>query len=385
MGFGYVKEEPVFAGDREISAVPLFGPATPSAAAPARTAVSASVPGRLQPAAACNGAPSTRTLTSGTLHLRRGQSCAYMAQPRLPVDGFNFAPDNYLLTPQERVGVRPTRSVDITDNIRFNTTILYNERAPSSCSRRCRHPGHARPGPIPAIAFISANSIYNPFGGEVTRSSAVSSRPRPFVRAGRRHVLVRRGLRRHVRPSARRLQLGSRLLPRREPGQQHHPACSTSSRCEGLGPSFLDAAASRAAARRRRRSPAASRSTCSAAPGSSRRRWSTTRPSSRTTRQLQAEELLRQHHRRPVRPAGRPAGLLVRLRVPHRRWLRLAGRADRLGQHHRQHRPPPTVGTRSTSPTSNSTSRCWRTCRSPSCSRSRSRRATRTTRTSATR
>ena len=95
--------------------------------------------------------------------------------------------------------------------------------------------------------------------------------------------------------------------------------------------------------------------------------------------------LHREHHRRPVRTAGRPAGLLVRSRTPPRRRLRPAGRADHLGRHHgqRPYRHRRRLLARRGLPRIER-SRCSPTSRSPRCSSSRWRPVTRTTRTSAT-
>ena len=44
------------------------------------------------------------------------------------IHGYNTAPDNYLLTPQERTSLFAQANYDITDNVRFTTEMLYNER-----------------------------------------------------------------------------------------------------------------------------------------------------------------------------------------------------------------------------------------------------------------
>ncbi|MEG3792464.1 TonB-dependent receptor [Lysobacter sp. CCNWLW3] len=44
------------------------------------------------------------------------------------VHGYNTAPDNYLLTPQERTSLFAQGTFDITDNLTFRTETLYNQR-----------------------------------------------------------------------------------------------------------------------------------------------------------------------------------------------------------------------------------------------------------------
>jgi iron complex outermembrane receptor protein len=152
----YTKQDPIFAGDREISAVPLSGFPGNNVFVGA----SSTTPfGRFDGA----GIPGTVTLIPG----RPGTSPSDFRTFDLATDGFNFAPDNYLLTPQERTGVFAQGRYNLTDNISFNTTIMFNER-------RSEQLLAAVPfvlGPIfgdPTI--ISADSVFNPFGIDITRA-----------------------------------------------------------------------------------------------------------------------------------------------------------------------------------------------------------------------
>ena len=80
LGFGYVKEEPVMAGDREISKEPIVRHRhCASAAAPARTAASRLVPGACynrRPAPASVAPDQLRTAAARHLHLRRRRHAA---------------------------------------------------------------------------------------------------------------------------------------------------------------------------------------------------------------------------------------------------------------------------------------------------------------------
>ena len=152
-GVGYVEEEPVMAGDREISAVPLFG----------------SSPGFGGSFGTPNGNFAIIDPTTGEWQNPDGEYGVFVADPADPrgwrpytggADNYNFAPDNYLVTPQERTSLFANGSVDITDNVRFVATAQYNERLSSQLLA-------ASPLFIFGGQGISADSIYNPYGRNV--------------------------------------------------------------------------------------------------------------------------------------------------------------------------------------------------------------------------
>lgn len=188
LGANYVKQDPVFAGDREISAVPTFGlPANNIFAG----ASSTSRFGRF--AFTCfdpqgnpfgcrpDGTRGQITLNPGNEGCINDQPCdtAVAAQFRRfdgSTDGFNFAPENYLQTPQERTGIFGQARFDITDSISFKAEALYNERlseqflAPQPVSwGTLLPPGFNAPTSLAYDFNLSADSIYNPFGEDVTR------------------------------------------------------------------------------------------------------------------------------------------------------------------------------------------------------------------------
>ncbi len=182
LGFGYVKEEPVMAGDREISAEPVYrtGNAFGSGTTPGgRFAL---CPGGFNSATnTCNGSQTNFDGTPGTFTYDDGGTSA----PRpfaIPGDIYNFAPDNYLLTPQERRSVFANASVDVTDSLRFKTTVTYNERVSEQLLAAMPVVLGTAPGanPMSQAVFISRDSVYNPFGQDISRIN------RRFVETGGR-------------------------------------------------------------------------------------------------------------------------------------------------------------------------------------------------------
>lgn len=169
---GYTKQDPVSAGDREISRVPLFGfPAevsSPGRASP--TGPFGNFPGRF---------PQTPTNTTGSAILdpsRPGclpnQDCTAIGDFRafnFLTDGYNFAPDNYLVQPQETRSIFAQARYDITDNMRIVSDVFYTYRE-----------GEAQLAAQPlAPLTISAASVYNPFNAQI---NGASYRPTDFPR-----------------------------------------------------------------------------------------------------------------------------------------------------------------------------------------------------------
>jgi iron complex outermembrane recepter protein len=159
LGVGYVQEEPVLAGDREISAVPVFG-STPGLGGSSTT-------------------PNGRFCILGTVQFceqPNGEYGLWKIDPGTPLgytpwagtpDNFNFAPLNYLMTPQERRSVFASGSLDITDDLRFKVTTTYNQRLSEQLLAAMPvvvgFPGASQGSDI----VISADSIYNPYGRDI--------------------------------------------------------------------------------------------------------------------------------------------------------------------------------------------------------------------------
>lgn len=124
MNINAVESKPVMAGDREISAEPVFGtgnrfgsPGTPQ--------------GRLVFIDPTTGGFRDVTLDQpaegGRLWPNGAPASAY--RPWNPaIDPYNFAPDNFLLTPNERINLFVQGEYEITDNISFFSNALYTNR-----------------------------------------------------------------------------------------------------------------------------------------------------------------------------------------------------------------------------------------------------------------
>lgn len=167
LGVGYVKEEPVWAGNRKISAVPVYGSAPGtgnSSTAPegrfgfyGQTGVDSDgdpIFGSTLP----NGAPGYFLTNDGGQTYRNYTSA----------DSYNHAPSNYLVTPQERTSIFADAGLDITDNVRFKTTVTYNERKSEQILAAMPITlGRAAPGTNGANIVIDADNIYNDTGRDI--------------------------------------------------------------------------------------------------------------------------------------------------------------------------------------------------------------------------
>jgi iron complex outermembrane receptor protein len=186
LGFGYVKEEPVMAGDRYISAEPVYLTGTDFGSSTTPEGRFALCNGTFNPQAGLCSVAQTRPRAVGP----NGTTGGGAATPgsagdftynddqsginwrnRTGADLYNFAPDNYLLTPQERRSVFGNASVDISDDIRFKTTITYNQRVSEQLLAAMPIVLGTGPGANTQsrAVTISAQSIYNPFGTTVSK------------------------------------------------------------------------------------------------------------------------------------------------------------------------------------------------------------------------
>ena len=388
----YTKQEPIFAGDREISAVPLFGFGGNNV----NVGASSTTPfGRFGVSANGGRAAERRAgHADADPGPRRARRPATSARSTPSTDGFNFAPDNYLLTPQERTALyAQARYQHHRQHLRSTPTVLYNERRSEQQLAAIAVHARARPVARPRAASRSRRST------STTRSASTSTR----AQYRNTRAAAQRSTRTSTRSTSRggfdgAFDLFDRIFSwdvnyiytdneRRDmhlrPVQPQPAARRASARRS------VDAARRRdAAARRPRRSRAACRSTSSAGPdGFTQEMVDFATFTAQDNALQEAVQLHREPHRRPVRAAGRPAvasrpvtsiaassastsrtrstasgASTGNIRQPTARWL-LARRVLRRVQH------PDAQGP----------------ARSPRSSSSRSRRATRTTRTSATR
>ncbi len=147
MNVSYTQIEPIFAGDREISAVPVFG-------APDGFAGS-------------SGTPDGRFLhydPSGNFFNNAGNGAGGFEAWDNVASRFNYAPFNYLVTPQDRTNLYAQASHQINDTLNFRAEVFYGNRKSEQL---------LAPTPLFIGLFgsglgtqtvIGANNPYNPLG-----------------------------------------------------------------------------------------------------------------------------------------------------------------------------------------------------------------------------
>lgn len=104
------------------------------------------------------------------------------------VDGFNFAPYNYLLTPSERYGAFLNAKMEFSDTVSLRTRLVYQHR--ESTTQAAFLPLFIGPdagnGNLLDTISIDATNPYNPFG--VTLSSGADGTPANYSTVRRRFV-----------------------------------------------------------------------------------------------------------------------------------------------------------------------------------------------------
>ncbi len=148
----YTKTDPVWAGDRTIAQLPLYGTGNTQGS---------------------SGTPQGRFITwlpavNGWQNVSTTPGSNGYNTPNDPdlipfnTDArFNYAPDNYLVTPQERTSIFVQGKYQISDNVSVNTEALFNRRESAS---------FLAPTPLFIGAWggdgigIGAQNPYNPFG-----------------------------------------------------------------------------------------------------------------------------------------------------------------------------------------------------------------------------
>ncbi|HVC29335.1 MAG TPA: TonB-dependent receptor [Gammaproteobacteria bacterium] len=181
MNVSYVNQSPVWAGQRTMSAEPIWGEG-------AQTGSSGIPSGRFwlegpvlggQTFGQATCAPYNPPQSNGTCNmtlLTPGQT----SQP-VPInnftnytsaDAYNYAPANYLVTPSERTGLYVQGHYNLADNLTFTTEVMYNRRdsqellAAMPVFIGLASGQHANGLPI----GIGASNPYNPFGIDLVGS-----------------------------------------------------------------------------------------------------------------------------------------------------------------------------------------------------------------------
>jgi len=176
----YVQTEAVFAGDRAISAEPQFGTGNAfGSTGTAQGRVGSGVLGTFD----LTTDPGADVASQGAAAFRPGDFSR--GAPGDGADRFNFAPDNYLLTPQDRTNIFTQGTYDLTDDIRITAEASFNNRS----SNQLLAPTPLFLGLFSAGTFageigIGADNPFNPFGIDFNGSSYVLGRR--LVEAGPR-------------------------------------------------------------------------------------------------------------------------------------------------------------------------------------------------------
>lgn len=172
LGVGYVKEDPVMAGDREISEFPIYGTGKALGSTTTPNGRFAVCNGTFNPTTGvCTGGESRPDGSGGQFTYEPGTTPSTWRNFLIPADVYNFAPDNYLVTPQERISVFGRASFNLTDNVTAFAQATYNNRKSEQLLASMPVVLGTGPGAgaqARTIA-ISADSIYNPFGRPVSR------------------------------------------------------------------------------------------------------------------------------------------------------------------------------------------------------------------------
>lgn len=234
VNLSFVDQQPIWAGDRAISAVPTFGlPANDLFAG-----ASANTPdGRFGFGPGGDLLPDGTTDGQLTWDRQQGGYRAFDFRH----DSYNFAPENYLRTPYERTALFAQAHYELSDKTLFRSELLLHRRQSSQ-----------ELAPTPIIQFgaggepgqhtIASNSIYNPFGQPVTFFSLRPvGRKRRFEQDVQTHYLSL-GLEGVVQLGRRRFDWDVNVIDGRA-----HEKKSISGGYDldrlglGIGPSFRDA------------------------------------------------------------------------------------------------------------------------------------------------
>ncbi|WKE64453.1 TonB-dependent receptor [Gallaecimonas kandeliae] len=142
----YVTQDPTWAGDRDISKYG-YSSTTPQG----RFTNFDAIPG--------SNMPHVATLTTGEDGKQSSDFRAFTGD-----DYYNYAPANYLQTPQDRKSVYALGNYDITDSVRLNTDFLFTNRQSSQFLAAMPLTIGSQFGIIPGSVNVDASNPYNIWG-----------------------------------------------------------------------------------------------------------------------------------------------------------------------------------------------------------------------------
>lgn len=188
-GGSYVKQDPVWAGDRALSAFP-----EPYANACTATCSGFTPSGRFgiatNPALPINSVTNpVRDLTLFGPVIGRPSTPADFRNFSSPADRFNFAPFNYLQIPLERIGAFGNLRYEVSDSVNLSAKLLWNQR--KSKNQAAPLPFGIGPTsgltPVLSAIVIDDTNPFNPFGVDLGGANGnVSSILRRFLEGGPR-------------------------------------------------------------------------------------------------------------------------------------------------------------------------------------------------------
>jgi iron complex outermembrane receptor protein len=183
-----LEQDPIFAGDRSISATPIFGLSPTDTEGGASSAgpngrfgfgprgSCAFDPGGSYPPGGCFEQGRAPPLAASTYDPATGDWRTF----NRATDGFNFVPFNYLQTPYERTAAFAEIGHALGDDARLRAEFLYNERR--SAQQLAPSPAFLNATFIGRPFSIPADHVYNPFNAPVPN---VAFRPGGLVRFSR--------------------------------------------------------------------------------------------------------------------------------------------------------------------------------------------------------
>jgi len=227
-GIEYSKDNPVYAGNREISAVPAFG-LPPTATGSSFT-------------------PYTwLTLESGAVVRLRDNAPGASPDDFRDVDRvrdrYNYVPLNYLQTPQERRALYAQARYEFSSNLALNADVLANQRRSNQQLAEAATSTNAfNTGATDAIA-ISPDNVYNPFGEPVVgmQRRLVEAGPRTFEQTADTYR-IHTGLDGLFNLAGRDFAWGAdAIATRARVTESTGPYADNRKLAPALGPSFFDA------------------------------------------------------------------------------------------------------------------------------------------------